>query len=107
MDPTSLRDQSVVDAKEVFQNCLGSLEVTMTNLRIPMPTYAKVSGIFMPIVQIGIDHLLVRKGYENDVSFLVQVTTNVAKERVMGDAWVLWSMAQRASLPVKIEACIT
>jgi len=51
--------------------------------------------------------LLVRKGYEKEVASLVEITRGVAKARVEGDAWVLWSMAQRASLPVKIEASIT
>ena len=104
MDPTTLRSRSVDEAKEVFNTCLESLRVTTDNLGIPMPTYAKVSGIFTPIILIGIDHMLVRAGYEKDVSFLAQATANVAKERVKGDAWVLWPMAQRL---IKIEASIT
>jgi hypothetical protein len=107
MDETSRRSQSVAIAQEAFNTCLESLKVTMEDLRIPTPTYAKVSGMFAPFVLPGIDCLLVREGYEKDVASLVQVTTDVAKERVKGDAWVLWSMAQRASLPVKIEACIS
>jgi hypothetical protein len=81
----------VEDAEEAFNVTLKSLQVTMDDLGIPMPTYARVS---------------VRKGYEKDVSYLVRVTRDVAKEQVKGDAWVLWSIAQRASLPDKIEACI-
>ena len=104
MDPTTLCSRSINEAKEVFNTCLKSLQVTTDNLRIPMLTYAKVSGIFTPIILIDIDHMLVRAGYENDVSFLAQATANVAKERVKGDAWVLWPMAQRL---IKIEASIT
>ena len=107
IDAATLDRLSVEGAQEVFNTCLESLKVTTDNLVIPMPTLAKVSGIFTPTVLIGIDHLLVRPGYEKDVSFLVRVTTDVARDRVKGDAWVLWSMAQRASLPIKIETCIT
>ena len=106
LDPDTLRKRSVEGAKEVFQGTLQSLQVTMDKLKIPMPTYARVSGIFCGVVLSSIDHFLVRKGYEKDVSYLVRVTRDVAKEQVMGDAWVLWSMAQRASLPDKVEACV-
>ena len=106
MDPATLRQRSVEDAEEAFNVTLKSLQVTMDDLGIPMPTYARVSGIFCAIVLPGIDRFLVRKGYEKDVSYLVRVTSDVAKEQVKGDAWVLWSIAQRASLPDKIEACI-
>ena len=106
LDSVTLRQRSEEEAQEVFKCTLQSLQVTMDNLKIPMPTYARVSGIFCGIVLPSVDHFLVRKGYEKDVSYLVQVTSDVAKEQVMGDAWVLWSMAQRASLPDKIEACV-
>ncbi|KAF8257001.1 hypothetical protein EI94DRAFT_1709805 [Lactarius quietus] len=89
MDATSLRRQSIEDAKEAFKACLGSLNLKPGT---PVPNYAKVS---------------VRKGYEEHVSYLAKITGDICKDRVKGDAWVLWSMAQRASLPVKIEACIT
>ncbi|KAN0129083.1 hypothetical protein V8E53_013079 [Lactarius tabidus] len=91
MDAATKSRQSVENAQEAFNVTLKSLQLTMDHLEIPMPTYAKVS---------------VRKGYEKDVSYLVRVTRDVAREQVTGDAWVLWSMAQRASLPDKIEACI-
>ena len=105
-DPAALYQRSVEEAQEAFKGTLQSLQVTMDDLKIPMPTYARVSGILYAIVLLDIDHFLVRKGYEKDVSYLVRVTRDVAKEQVMGDAWVLWSVAQRASLPDKIEACV-
>jgi len=91
LDPATLRQRSVEEAQEAFKVTLQSLQVTMDKLGIPMPTYARLS---------------VRKGYEKDVSYLVRVTKDVAKDQVMGDAWLLWAMAQRAGLPGKIEACI-
>ena len=106
LDAATLRQRSVEGAQEAFKGTLQSLQITMDDLKIPMPTYARVSGISYTIVLLDIDHFLVRKGYEKDVSYLVRVTRDVAKEQVMGDAWVLWSMAQRASLPDKIEACV-
>jgi hypothetical protein len=106
MDAATKSRQSVENAQEAFKVTLKSLQLTMDHLEIPMPTYAKVSGIFFAIILPSIDRFLVRKGYEKDVSYLVRVTRDVAREQVTGDAWVLWSMAQRASLPDKIEACI-
>jgi hypothetical protein len=107
LDKATLDRRSVEDAQEVFKGTLESLQVTMDKLEIPLPTYARVSGIFYAFVLPGIDHFLVRKGYEKGVSYLVGVTRDVARVQVTGDAWVLWSMAQRASLPDKIEACVT
>ena len=53
------------------------------------------------------DSLLVRPGHQEDIAELVTVTRDVVLERVKGDAWVLWAIAQRQNLPVKIDACIT
>ncbi|KAH9168574.1 hypothetical protein EDB89DRAFT_2231792 [Lactarius sanguifluus] len=92
MDPTRLHDRGVEEARKAFQVCLESLERTMNRLGIPMPRYATVS---------------VRPHHQEDVSSLVKVTRDVVKERVKGDAWVLWAIAQRASLPVRIDACVT
>ncbi|KAH9015929.1 hypothetical protein EDB85DRAFT_1898472 [Lactarius pseudohatsudake] len=92
MDPTRLHDRGVEEAQRAFQDCLESLKRSMNRLKIPMPRYATVS---------------VRPGHQEDVSSLVKVTRDVVKERVKGDAWVLWAIAQRASLPVKIDACVT
>jgi hypothetical protein len=107
LDKATQGRRGVEEAQKVFKGTLESLQVTMGHLGIPMPTYARVSGIFYATVLPGIDRLLVRKGYDKDVSYLVRVTRDVAREQVTGDAWVLWSMAQRASLPDKIEACVT
>ncbi|KAH9025541.1 hypothetical protein EDB85DRAFT_2277262 [Lactarius pseudohatsudake] len=92
MDPTRLHDRGEEEAQKAFQECLESLKRTTNKLGIPVPCYARVS---------------VRPGHQEDVSSLVKVTRDVVKERVKGDAWVLWAIAQRASLPVKIDACVT
>ncbi|KAH9022715.1 hypothetical protein EDB84DRAFT_1678396 [Lactarius hengduanensis] len=92
MHPTRLHDRGVEEAQKAFQECLESLKRTMNKLGIPMPRYARVS---------------VRPHHQEDVSSLVKVTRDVVKERVKGDAWVLWAIARRASLPVRIDACVT
>ncbi|KAH8986799.1 hypothetical protein EDB86DRAFT_3245998 [Lactarius hatsudake] len=92
MDPTRLRDRGVEEAQKAFQDCLESLKRTMNRLKIPMPRYAKVS---------------VRPGHQEDALSLVKITRDVVRERVKGDAWVLWVIAQRESIPVKIDACVT
>jgi len=92
MDPTTVDDRSKDEAQRAFEICTQSLQRTMHHLGIPMPYYVKVS---------------VRPDYQEDVSALVEVTRDIVKERLKGDAWIMWAIAQRASLPVKIEACIT
>jgi len=49
MDPTRLRDRSLEEAGKAFENCLQSLQRTVNYLKIPMPRYATVSGISVPI----------------------------------------------------------
>ena len=58
------------------------------------------------IVISGIDRFLVRPGHEEDVADLVRATRDIVKERFKGDAWVLWAIAQRKDLPLKIDACV-
>ncbi|KAF5346881.1 hypothetical protein D9756_010595 [Leucocoprinus leucothites] len=92
MDPATLDERSEDQARQAFKICVQSLQDTMKRLNILVPHYVKVS---------------VRPGYKEDVSALVEVTRDIVKERLKGDAWIMWAIAQRASLPVKIEACIT
>ncbi|KAH9054717.1 hypothetical protein EDB87DRAFT_1580388 [Lactarius vividus] len=92
MDHTRMHDRGVEEARKTFDECLKSFQDTVGRLGIPMPRYATVS---------------VRPGHAGDVLSLVQVTRDTVKDRVEGDAWVLWAIAQRASLPVKFNACVT
>ncbi|KAH9076954.1 hypothetical protein EDB83DRAFT_2671669 [Lactarius deliciosus] len=92
MDSTRLREQSVVEAQKAFDICLQLLQLSMNHLEIPMPRYARVS---------------VRPGHQEDVSSLVNVTKDIVQERVKGDAWAMWAIAQRANLPLKIDTCLT
>ncbi|KAF5346833.1 hypothetical protein D9756_010587 [Leucocoprinus leucothites] len=92
MDPATLDERSEDQARQAFKICVQSLQDTMKRLNILVPHYVKVS---------------VRPGYKEDVSAIVEVTRDIVKERLKGDAWIMWAIAQRASLPVKIEACIT
>lgn len=49
MDKDSLDSQSEEEALNAFEKCLESLRQTMGRFRIPMPPYARVSGMFMPM----------------------------------------------------------
>ncbi|KAH8986813.1 hypothetical protein EDB86DRAFT_2832575 [Lactarius hatsudake] len=98
MDPTRLHDRGVEEARKAFQDCLG---ITQAYDESPRDSDAALCYSF------SIDRLAVRPHHQEDVSSLVKVTRDVVKERVKGDAWVLWAIAQRASLPVKIDACVT
>jgi hypothetical protein len=47
-------------------------------------------------------------GYDADISFLVDFTGKLVRQKLKGNAaWVMWAVAQRASLPLKIAACLT
>src|SRR5271155_795104 len=107
MDSTTLDENSKDEARKAFEICVQSLKRTMERLQIPMPHYVKVSGMLAPLYNLsGLDGFLVRSGYEEDVSALVEVTRDIVKEWLKEDAWIMWAIAQRASLPVQIEACI-
>lgn len=108
MDSTTLDEHSKYQAQQALEICVQSLRRAMGRLDIPMPHYVKVSGMFKPSHDLsGLDRSPVRPGYKEDISSLVEVTRDIVKERLKGDAWIMWAIAQRASLPVKIEACIT
>ncbi len=108
MDPKVLDARSQAEAQQAFDVCIKSLQRTIDRLNTPMPKYARVSGMFvLSYCLSNFDASLVRPGYQEDVSALVEVTKDVIKERLAGDAWIMWAVAQRASLPVKIEACVT
>jgi len=92
MDDRILDRRCVEEAWKSFEKCLQSLRQAMRRLNIQMPPYARVS---------------VRPGHQEDISELVEVTRKTVKERLQGDAWIMWAIAQRANLPLKIEACIT
>ena len=47
MDDHTLDSRSVEEASNAFDKCLHILGYTMRRLGIPMPPYARVSGIFM------------------------------------------------------------
>jgi hypothetical protein len=40
------------------------------------------------------------------LSSLAAITRNVVQDKLKNDAWLMWAIAQRVSLPVKIDACI-
>jgi hypothetical protein len=48
MEDHTLDSRSVEEASKVFEKCLQSLGSTMRRLKIQMPPYARVSGIFVP-----------------------------------------------------------
>jgi len=68
------------------------LKATAKRLKIGMPTLINVS---------------VREGYNKDIPKLVDMTRNIVEERLKGDAWIMWAIAQKASVPLKIEACVS
>ncbi|KAI9464867.1 hypothetical protein HD554DRAFT_2174933 [Boletus coccyginus] len=88
MDEETLRETSKVNASKAFAVCVRSLDNSTAGLKIPTPPY------------------IVSQGYQESIASLVDMTRKIVHERLKGDAWVTWAIAQRASLPVKIEACV-
>ncbi|KAJ7668875.1 hypothetical protein B0H17DRAFT_1087324 [Mycena rosella] len=78
-------------AQKDFDGYVESLSSAATRLKIPMPRYINVS---------------VRKNYTDNISELVKMTRETVEERLKGDAWIMWAVAQRASVPLKIDACV-
>jgi len=86
LDSKALDQLSKVEAQKVFDNCVRSLNsAKKQTLRC-----AKVS---------------IYPGHDIDISFLVDITGDHIYENSKGDAWLLWAIAQRASLPVTLDAC--
>ena len=108
--PDAAQQQGEADALEAFRVCVELLERSMTKLNVTMPPYAKVSGGYVPLIAHLITtlavFLLVDPGYEGDLSSLAAITRDVVQDKLKNDAWLMWAIAQRVSLPVKIDACI-
>jgi len=68
-----------------------SLDKSTATLRIPTHPYINIS---------------VSRNYEEPIANLIDMTRRIVHERLKGDAWVTWVIAQRANLPVKIAACV-
>ncbi|KAF7338928.1 hypothetical protein MVEN_01968800 [Mycena venus] len=79
-------------AQRDFDVSVESLRSTAKKLKIEMPKYVNV---------------FVRPKEEHNIIELIELTRQTVQERLRGDAWVVWAMAQRASLPLKVEACVS
>ena len=55
---------------------------------------------------ISVDLSLAWSGYDADISRLVDFTGDVVSEKLTGSsaAWIMWAIAQRANLELKIDA---
>jgi hypothetical protein len=98
-------------ADEAFEGCAESLKTIMTKLGLPLTEHAKVSGAYSSLsyVVLALKFILVRPGYRGEVSALSETTCNILRHvehQLKGEAWMMWAVAQRASLPLKIEACV-
>ena len=84
-----------------------SLDKSTGGHKIPTPPYINISGTSSRFeCFLALMRSLVSGGYEESIASLIDITRELVHERLKGDAWVTWAIAQRASLPVKIEACV-
>jgi hypothetical protein len=107
----SAEKQGRIKADEAFEGCVESLRMIMTQLRLPLTEHAKVSGAYSSLSYVvpALEFFLVRPGYRGEVSALSETTCNILRDvehQLKGEAWMMWAVAQRASLPLKIEACV-
>jgi hypothetical protein len=108
LDP-GLLDKS---SKDAAQKKLDDLVKSITeDMQTPMPRYAKVSSIISHYFFDQSWYLpgLANPDYDADISFLDDITGDLVREKLKGnaaDAWMMWAIAQRASLPLKIDACL-
>ncbi|KAH9049027.1 hypothetical protein EDB84DRAFT_1574419 [Lactarius hengduanensis] len=107
MDPTHRRNQSVVDAQKGVRPLSAITRAYDETPRDPDAASCQSFRYIRATVLSAIDRLLVRPGHQEDVSSLVKATQDIVKERVKGDAWVMWAISQRKSLPLKIQTCLT
>ena len=60
---------------------------------------------FLILSLISVDFSLARLGYDADISKLVDFTGDVVREMLTGsEAWIMWAIAQRSSVELKIDA---
>ncbi|KAJ7112357.1 hypothetical protein C8R44DRAFT_251809 [Mycena epipterygia] len=86
------KEDSENAAQRDFDGYVESLKDTAKRLKIKMPSLINVS---------------IRKGYNDNILKLVDLTRKIVEERLKGDAWILWAVAQKASIPLKIDACVS
>ena len=105
------QEQGRREADEAFKKSVESLKMIIMQLRLPPTQHAKVSGAYSPLSHVvtALKFFLVRPGYRGDVSALSEITCNLLRHvehQLKGEAWMMWAVTQRASLPLKIEACV-
>lgn len=106
-DEETLRERSKVNAAEYFAASVSSLDKWAAPLRIPTPAYINISGMHTPFrLDLALIYSSVSESYEESIAGLVDVTRKIVHERLQGDAWIIWAIAQRANLPAKIAACV-
>ena len=105
MDSNVLEWRSKVEVGNALDECVRCLKRTLHGVE-PMVPHVNVSGINPPSLLIGVDTSLDRPGYEAHMSSLVEVTRDLVRDMLQNDASVMWAIAQRASIPVKIDLCV-
>jgi hypothetical protein len=102
-----LNRRSEEEARTILKDCATAVESAFDPNRDKsqtLPPHIEVSSMCLFTCVAGVDRLLANEKYERSheqISRLVELTRDL-----VGDAWLVWATAQRASLPLKIEACI-
>ncbi|KAJ7227748.1 hypothetical protein C8J57DRAFT_1584917 [Mycena rebaudengoi] len=86
------KEDSRSAAQRDFDGYVEIIKDAAKRLKIGMPSLINVS---------------IREGYNDTILELVDLTRNIVESRLKGDAWIMWAIAQKASVPLKVDACIS
>jgi hypothetical protein len=119
MDPAALDEmgedkiRAVIEAeadKSFRRSCVDPLQKRINKEVV----YAKVSSSFYPccfliielIYMISHFSLAAQFQYRDQVSNLINITRDLVFRHVGGELWIIWAIAQRASIEAKIKGSI-
>ena len=99
------KDLTTEKVKEILNNCVASLNDACKRLNVNTPPHLFVSTKPKNIS----DESRAARGWDLDgnVVKLINLTRTIVEEKLLGDAWILWAIAQRKSVREKINACVS
>ncbi len=99
------------EASQILQEkCVAPLESACKRLNIEMPPYIHVSCKFIRFERLDNELFQARPNRDENIPVLVNLTREVVQKTLpsdAGDAWIMWAIAQRRSIPLKIEASVS
>jgi len=95
------------ELREDFEELTGEelKERSKDEARNALESFANSKSVKEAMNGIRYANVSTQSGYDADISKLVDFTGDVVREKLTGsDAWIMWAIAQRAILELKIDA---